>query len=288
MPLESHKLHEIRDPVHTFVRIETAERLVANSAPYQRLRYIHQLAMTFLVYPGAVHTRFEHCLGVMELASRIYDVATDGRNLHPDVRNIVPPRNSHEHTRPPWGGERDGYFFCARVGDRVYLRFVPSDGAAVLKDALICIRLISCTEQTERVLSQVPRESANASWQRARQDIYEEWTFATDPVNLQPKVRPVLKRAADAVRKFPLKGLDQEAIDTFATTLEAPWGARIEKRIREALGEGASPAAAAMVIAAVKELGLKPYQAPEPLPPIHIDEVDLICWMAVSAEGGNN
>ena len=62
--MTSNKLHEIRDPIHTFVRLETAERAVVNSVPYQRLRYIHQLAMTYLVYPGASHSRFEHCLGV--------------------------------------------------------------------------------------------------------------------------------------------------------------------------------------------------------------------------------
>lgn len=44
---------------------------VVDSRPFQRLRHIHQLAMTFLVYPGATHRRFEHSLGVMELASRV-------------------------------------------------------------------------------------------------------------------------------------------------------------------------------------------------------------------------
>ncbi len=188
----------------------------------------------------------------------------------------------------PWGsgsglrGERDGHFFCGRVGDRVYLRFVPSDATTVLRDSLTCLRLINCGDQTERVLSPESRERAYEAWQQARQDIFDEWTFATDPVNLQPKVRPALKRAADVVRKFPSPGLDQESIDNFAITLEAPWGARVENKIREALGEGTSVASADRVIVAIKELGLKPYQAPEPLPPIEIGEVDLICWLAVS------
>jgi HD superfamily phosphohydrolase len=98
MPIESNRLHEIRDPIHTFVRLETAERTVVNSPAYQRLRYIHQLAMTYLVYPGASHSRFEHCLGVMELASRIFDVVTDHRNLHSDVRSRVYLAGSHEHS----------------------------------------------------------------------------------------------------------------------------------------------------------------------------------------------
>jgi HD superfamily phosphohydrolase len=98
MPAEAKTLHEIRDAIHTFVRLETSERTVVNSPPYQRLRSIHQLAMTYLVYPGASHSRFEHCLGVMELASRIFDVVTDQRNLHNDIRSCVFTPGTHDHT----------------------------------------------------------------------------------------------------------------------------------------------------------------------------------------------
>ncbi|MBT9584670.1 HD domain-containing protein [bacterium] len=42
--------------------------------PFQRLRHLHQLATTFLIFPSATHKRFEHCIGVMELATRIYRV----------------------------------------------------------------------------------------------------------------------------------------------------------------------------------------------------------------------
>lgn len=55
-------VHEIRDPIHVFVRLDDAERKVLDSAPLQRLRHIHQLALTYLVYPGATHKRFEHSL----------------------------------------------------------------------------------------------------------------------------------------------------------------------------------------------------------------------------------
>jgi len=53
-------VHEIRDPIHVFIRLDSQERKVVDSRPFQRLRYIHQLAMTYLVYPGATHKRFEH------------------------------------------------------------------------------------------------------------------------------------------------------------------------------------------------------------------------------------
>jgi hypothetical protein len=67
-------IHEIRDPVHVFVRLDDHEREVLNSRPFQRLRHIHQLALTYLVDPGASHKRFEHSLGVMELATSIPSV----------------------------------------------------------------------------------------------------------------------------------------------------------------------------------------------------------------------
>jgi HD superfamily phosphohydrolase len=66
----SKHMHEIRDPIHVFIKLDSDERKVLNSRPFQRLRHIHQLALTYLVYPGATHRRFEHSLGVMELAGR--------------------------------------------------------------------------------------------------------------------------------------------------------------------------------------------------------------------------
>jgi len=65
--------HEIRDAIHGFVEFDNLERELIDSQPMQRLKHIHQLAMSYQVYPGATHRRFEHSLGVMELATRIFD-----------------------------------------------------------------------------------------------------------------------------------------------------------------------------------------------------------------------
>ncbi len=82
-------IHEIRDPIHVFIKLDTEERKVLDSPPFQRLRHIHQLAMTYLVYPGATHTRFEHSLGVMELASRVFDVVTNPPNVTSPIRELL-------------------------------------------------------------------------------------------------------------------------------------------------------------------------------------------------------
>jgi uncharacterized protein len=86
------KSHEIRDPVHTFVRIDDQDRRVLDTTPVQRLRHIHQLAMSYLVYPGATHRRFEHSLGVMDLAGAVFDVVTVPENLSDATRRIMPSR----------------------------------------------------------------------------------------------------------------------------------------------------------------------------------------------------
>ena len=63
----------IRDPIHGFIRADAFEATLIDSRPMQRLRSIHQLGWTSLVFPGAEHSRFAHALGAMELAGRAFD-----------------------------------------------------------------------------------------------------------------------------------------------------------------------------------------------------------------------
>jgi len=92
-------IHEIRDPIHIFIRLDSDERQVLDSRPFQRLRYIHQLAMTYLVYPGATHKRFEHSLGVMELASRVFDVITREDKIDDNIKTILPELSKEDALR---------------------------------------------------------------------------------------------------------------------------------------------------------------------------------------------
>lgn len=59
---------EIRDPVHGYVKLEGVALELADTPQMQRLRWIKQLGLASLVYPGANHTRFEHSLGAYHLA----------------------------------------------------------------------------------------------------------------------------------------------------------------------------------------------------------------------------
>ncbi len=64
----SSKRKIINDPVYGFITIEHSLIFNIIAHPYyQRLRRIHQMALAFLVYPGAVHTRLHHSLGAYHL-----------------------------------------------------------------------------------------------------------------------------------------------------------------------------------------------------------------------------
>lgn len=68
-----HRTYEIRCPIHGFIEINDWERAIVDHPVFQRLRRIRQLAWTDHVFPGAMHTRFEHSLGVMHTASLLDD-----------------------------------------------------------------------------------------------------------------------------------------------------------------------------------------------------------------------
>jgi HD superfamily phosphohydrolase len=69
-----HKKKIINDPVYGFITIPPGIIAEVIAHPYfQRLRHIKQLGLTDFVYPGALHTRFQHALGAMHLMGRVLD-----------------------------------------------------------------------------------------------------------------------------------------------------------------------------------------------------------------------
>ena len=61
---------DIIDPIHDFIRVYNHELSIIDDPLFQRLRRIRQLSGAHLTYPAAQHTRFEHSLGVMHIASQ--------------------------------------------------------------------------------------------------------------------------------------------------------------------------------------------------------------------------
>jgi HD superfamily phosphohydrolase len=71
----------IRDPLWDNIRLEHAALQVLDTPAVQRLRYIRQLGHTFLVYPGATHTRFEHALGAYHLTRKALSALEEAGEL---------------------------------------------------------------------------------------------------------------------------------------------------------------------------------------------------------------
>ena len=63
----------IRDPIHGYIEIDDLAIAIIDTVEMQRLRRIRQLGFSYLVYPGANHTRFEHSLGTYHLMNVLLD-----------------------------------------------------------------------------------------------------------------------------------------------------------------------------------------------------------------------
>lgn len=92
----------IKDAIHGNIFAGELEEKIIDTAQFQRLRRIKQLAMAYLVYPGATHTRFEHSLGTMHLASGICDslgiggIEKEKVRIHALLHDIGHSAFSHE------------------------------------------------------------------------------------------------------------------------------------------------------------------------------------------------
>jgi hypothetical protein len=74
----------VRDPLYGFIHLSEREAALIGTTFMHRLTRIKQLAHTYLVYPSAVHTRFEHSLGVLHMADRLstcYNIGGERREV---------------------------------------------------------------------------------------------------------------------------------------------------------------------------------------------------------------
>jgi HD superfamily phosphohydrolase len=117
---------EIRCPIHGFIGLNAWERALVDTPVFQRLRRIRQLAWTDYVYPGAMHTRFEHSLGVMHVATLLFDsIVRNSRQILTaaydyDEHGLAKARQKirlaallHDVGHPPFSHASEDVFRCA-------------------------------------------------------------------------------------------------------------------------------------------------------------------------------
>lgn len=79
----------IRDSIYDEIPVyRVIEEPLINRWELQRLRYIKQLQLTYLVYPTATHTRFEHSLGVMHTASEFINFVFENNDVNDIAKSI--------------------------------------------------------------------------------------------------------------------------------------------------------------------------------------------------------
>ena len=79
----------IRDAVHGDIEMGSLEVELMDTPEFQRLRGIKQLGTAYLVFPSAVHSRFEHSLGTSWMARRILQAVRRVRVISPEDEIMI-------------------------------------------------------------------------------------------------------------------------------------------------------------------------------------------------------
>ena len=95
----------IRDSVYGDISLDKFEERIMDMPQFQRLRRIKQLGLISLIYPGATHTRFEHCVGTMNLGSKL---ATELDLTNDDIELIRASALLHDIGHGPFSHVSEG------------------------------------------------------------------------------------------------------------------------------------------------------------------------------------
>lgn len=82
----------VKDLVHSYIEIDETLQLIIDTASFQRLRRIKQLSCSY-IFPSTNHTRYEHSLGVMQLACDFFNV------LEKDFEKFGLPKDEIEYLK---------------------------------------------------------------------------------------------------------------------------------------------------------------------------------------------
>jgi hypothetical protein len=230
--------------------------------------------------------------------------AFSGEEYRQELRYGMEDERVAEQVRAlPWGSGSGlqragdpGFVFCARVGDhpQPVFRWVPfatseSASGEPSGDLLGCLARAHAEPTSPRHLDADTHMLAYEAWAIARADIHEKWQFATDPANLQPRVPKPLRDAAELVTRVTPTGMTRAAADDLVARLSGNYNQRTQAAFRGAMRSEASDQERADRIAELAdEFGLQPAPPPRPLPAIHLDDVHLVCWLAVSNRDGTS
>ncbi|KAI5120720.1 hypothetical protein M0805_006427 [Coniferiporia weirii] len=131
-------MRSIKDPVHDFITFSPLIWAFIDTRQFQRLRSIKQLGVSYYVWAGASHNRFEHCIGVAHLAGMLVERL---RTIQPelgiterDVRCVQLAGLCHDLGHGPWSHVWDGFFIPAVLPDQ---KWTHEDASEMMFDDLV-------------------------------------------------------------------------------------------------------------------------------------------------------
>ncbi len=194
---------------------------------------------------------------------------------------------------------QSGFVFCVKVGvhKTPWFRFLAADNTTwtplykndgspwIDDDMLTCLIAADPGEREEiQVIPDAALKTVFDAWSKARQDVHHEWSKLTDWANLEPQVPKALRAAIDIVFQHG-HCLSPEGQQNLIGRLNGRWEYAIVKSVREIVrDENSSDTEKVMLLQKfVKDTGLPLPIKPEPLPAVRIDDIRVVCWMAVTA-----
>jgi len=107
----SNAVKYVYDEVHGYIPLTDLELSIIDTPTFQRLRRVKQLAQAWFVYPGAVHTRFSHCLGAMHLMGYIAGrLSREGLIPKDDLQLLKIAALLHDVGHTPYSHAIETYF----------------------------------------------------------------------------------------------------------------------------------------------------------------------------------
>jgi hypothetical protein len=194
---------------------------------------------------------------------------------------------------------QSGYVFCVKIGthDQPWFRFVAADGNSweplsktdgspvIVADTLRCLMAADPGDREDgQILDDAAMSKVFDAWTLARADVHREWTTLTDWANLQPQIDRPLRIAVELVMEHG-GFLTPEEQGDLASRLNGKWERAIVRRVREIVNDAALSEVEKVraLHEFVTEAGLPMPTPPQPLPPVRVEDIRVISWMAVKS-----
>lgn len=213
------------------------------------------------------------------------------------------PFTKHEVLKLPYGSgsgfenpriRTNGYVFCIRIGthEKPWFRFVPVDqdwkvfveeSRAIVNDDMLASLVAAdpVSQSTQRWMTSEVYDHAFDAWSIAKESVFGDWSYLTDPINLKPDSPKSFRDASALVfQSGEFLGADERR--ELIGKLNAVPSKKVERAIRSALSSQSSDRDKILAVKfEIEAAGIQKPEPPKPLEQVSRNQIRLVAWMAV-------